>query len=118
MAKSLRANIYTAKTIIGFVLTIANVHIDGNKDSITSLRYARGAEKNMLQTNINKPNTVKIVGIEEDTQEDVFNMEVDDNHNFAINGGLVVHNCMDDTRYFVKTMKVAIPKTQYTPSYM
>jgi hypothetical protein len=37
-------------------------------------------------------------------------MEVDDNHNFAINGGLVVHNCMDDMRYFVKTARIAVPK--------
>ena len=40
---------------------------------------------------------------------DVYNMEVKDNHNFAINGGLIVHNCMDAMRYFVKTKRV-IPK--------
>lgn len=33
-------------------------------------------------------------------------MEVDDNHNFAVNGGLIVHNCMDATRYFVKSNHV------------
>lgn len=38
---------------------------------------------------------------------DVYNMEVDDNHNFAINGGLIVHNCVDSARYFVKTMHIA-----------
>ena len=37
---------------------------------------------------------------------DVYNMEVDDNHNFAINGGLIVHNCMDSMRYFVHTMRI------------
>lgn len=36
--------------------------------------------------------------------EDVYNMEVEDNHNFAVNGGLIVHNCMDDLRYFVYTV--------------
>ncbi len=30
-------------------------------------------------------------------------MEVDDNHNFAIADGLIVHNCMDAMRYFVNT---------------
>lgn len=49
--------------------------------------------------------------------EPVYNMEVDDNHNFAINGGLIVHNCMDDTRYFVKTMNIAKPKSEYIPIY-
>ncbi|MBP5410824.1 MAG: hypothetical protein J6Y26_02825 [Lachnospiraceae bacterium] len=26
-------------------------------------------------------------------------MEVEDNHNFAVNGGHVVHNCIDAVRY-------------------
>ena len=30
-------------------------------------------------------------------------MEVEDNHNFAVNGGLVVHNCADALRYYVMT---------------
>ena len=34
-------------------------------------------------------------------------MEVEDNHNFAIEGGLIVHNCMDAMRYFVKTKHIA-----------
>ena len=37
---------------------------------------------------------------------DVYNMEVAANHNFAVNGGLIVHNCMDAMRYFVHTMKI------------
>lgn len=45
-----------------------------------------------------------------DGYEDVYNMEVEDNHNFAVNGGLIVHNCMDSMRYFVKTMHIAKPK--------
>lgn len=57
-----------------------------------------------------KANTVKIAKIEKDIQEPVYNMEVDDNHNFAVNGGLIVHNCMDATRYFVKTKRLAVPK--------
>jgi PBSX family phage terminase large subunit len=43
---------------------------------------------------------------------DVYNMEVEDNHNFAVEGGLIVHNCMDSMRYFVKTKHIAIPKRQ------
>lgn len=33
----------------------------------------------------------------------VYNMEVDDYHNFSVNGGIIVHNCMDAVRYFVQT---------------
>ena len=50
-----------------------------------------------------------------DGTADVYNMEVDDNHNYAVNGGLILHNC-DSARYFVKTMKIATPKYQYTSS--
>lgn len=43
----------------------------------------------------------------------MFNMEVDGNHNFAVNGGMIVHNCMDAMRYFVRTMHIAKPKNDY-----
>lgn len=72
----------------------------------------------MKQINTNKQNTVGIAKIEEDTRADVFNMEVDDNHNFAVNGGLIVHNCMDETRYFVKTMNINKVQSDYKPIYM
>lgn len=31
--------------------------------------------------------------------EDVYNMEVDDTHNFAVENGVIVHNCADEVRY-------------------
>ena len=37
--------------------------------------------------------------------EDVFNMEVEDNHNFVINDGLIVHNCIDSIRYALEDFK-------------
>lgn len=58
---------------------------------------------------------VGIKKIEHIGKEDVYNMEVEDNHNFAINGGLIVHNCMDDTRYFVKTKRLAKIRREYNP---
>lgn len=33
------------------------------------------------------------------SNDDVYNMEVETYHNFAINEGLIVHNCMDCLRY-------------------
>ena len=68
---------------------------------------AKNVVSNSSQTNIHKPHVVSavnILSIEEIGYEDVHNMEVEDNHNFAVNGGLVVHNCMDDLRYFVYTV--------------
>ena len=65
------------------------------------------AEENMLRTNTKKQNAVHLVGvakIEIEPNEDVYNMEVIGTHNFAVNGGVIVHNCMDDIRYFVNTV--------------
>lgn len=45
-----------------------------------------------------------VIAIEEDGEESVYNMEVDGTHCFAVNGGLIVHNCMDDIRYFANTI--------------
>ena len=38
--------------------------------------------------------SVRLVG-----REDVYNMEVEKHHNFAVNDGLIVHNCVDALRY-------------------
>lgn len=38
--------------------------------------------------------SVRVIG-----KEDVYNMEVENTHNYSINGGLIVHNC-DSLRYF------------------
>jgi PBSX family phage terminase large subunit len=55
-------------------------------------------------------NFEKVVSIHAIGYADVYNMEVEDNHNFAVNGGAIVHNCMDSTRYFVQTMKIGVKK--------
>ena len=68
------------------------------------------------QTNIQKQNTVQSIGIERIEivdDEDVYNMEVEDNHNFIINGGLVVHNCMDAMRYFCETINITHQATPH-----
>jgi hypothetical protein len=50
----------------------------------------------------------KVKSVHEDGYEDVFNMEVDKYHNFAVNNGYIVHNCMDTLRYI--TMEELPPK--------
>jgi hypothetical protein len=49
---------------------------------------------------------VGIKAIRKVGKADVYNMEVDENHNFSIEGGLIVHNCMDAVRYFVRTRRL------------
>ena len=49
-------------------------------------------------------NLVSVKKVEREPNEDVYNMEVIGTHNFAVNGGVIVHNCMDDIRYFVNTV--------------
>lgn len=44
---------------------------------------------------------MKIVSITPAGKADVFNMEVEDTHNYVVNGGFVAHNCYDATRYFL-----------------
>ncbi|EOT2968712.1 MULTISPECIES: hypothetical protein [Clostridium] len=46
-----------------------------------------------------KIKSIKLLG-----KEDVYNMEVENHHNFSVNGGFIVHNCMDAVRYFVNTI--------------
>lgn len=72
-------------------------------------RFVSLVAKRIKRINIRKQNTVRTVGVlcvEEDGCEDVYNMEVSGTHCFAVNGGIIVHNCMDATRYFVKTKKL------------
>jgi len=44
---------------------------------------------------------VKVHSITPAGKADVFNMEVEDTHNYVVNGGFVAHNCYDATRYFL-----------------
>lgn len=60
-----------------------------------------------MRTNTEKRGSVnlaKVAKIEEINNEDVYNMEVVGTHNFAVNGGLIVHNCMDECRYLCYTI--------------
>ena len=81
--------------------------------------FVNGAAVSSQQVNIQKQKpvvgvaeiySVGIKAIRKIGTADVYNMEVEDNHNFSIEGGLIVHNCMDAMRYFVMTKKIAVPK--------
>lgn len=42
---------------------------------------------------------MKVTSIEYAGKADVYNMEVDDTHDYVVNGGIVSHNCYDEARY-------------------
>lgn len=48
----------------------------------------------------------KIKSIRYAGKADVFNMEVDDTHNFVIQGGVIAHNCADEARYFLMSRPI------------
>lgn len=43
--------------------------------------------------------SIKYIG-----EEDVYNMEVKRHHNFSVCGGVIVHNCLDGSRYLCMGM--------------
>ena len=49
--------------------------------------------------NYKKIKQIKYIG-----KEDVYNMEVKNHHNFSVNGGLIVHNCIDSVRYAISDL--------------
>jgi hypothetical protein len=44
-------------------------------------------------------------------------MEVADNHNYAVNNGVILHNC-DSARYFVETKGIAPEEVLVTSTFM
>lgn len=118
--KNLNPKIDIPKNRIHFAAIIVNQRLDVNQAWMTFLRSAKSVEKNSRLINIQKSNIAKSVGIksiELGGNEDVYNLEVDDNHNFAVNGGLIVHNCMDSARYFVQTMNIVRKKPKITTNF-
>lgn len=56
---------------------------------------------------------MKIKEIKYAGKADVYNMEVDSTHDFAVNSGAIVHNCYDEARYVC--MKNPIAPRQNKP---
>lgn len=50
---------------------------------------------------------IKVKSITYAGKADVFNMEVEDTHNFVIQGGVVAHNCVDECRYLLMSRPIA-----------
>lgn len=54
---------------------------------------------------------MKVKSVSYAGKADVFNMEVDETHDFVIQGGVISHNCADETRYMCmsRPIKPIIP---------
>ena len=50
---------------------------------------------------------MKIRTIRHAGRADVFNMEVEETHDFVIQGGVISHNCADEWRYMCMSRPVA-----------
>ena len=67
---------------------------------------------------------MKVKSITYAGKADVYNMEVEDTHNFVIQGGVISHNCADEWRYFCMARpikpRMSAPPDKYreTPMYM
>ena len=49
-------------------------------------------------------------------RRDVYNMEVSETHDFVIQGGVISHNCADESRYFMMSRPVKpLVKEMKTP---
>lgn len=86
------------------------------------LESASIAGKSTQSINTAKLNTAehpaqcRLIGVKRitlDGVEDVYNMEVEKNHNFAVNGGYIVHNCMDAIRYLCYTLHITKKHAEY-----
>lgn len=57
---------------------------------------------------------MKVKSVSYAGKADVFNMEVDETHDFVIQGGVISHNCADEARYFLMSRPIK-PRMQAKP---
>ncbi|WP_142236830.1 hypothetical protein [Staphylococcus sp. 47.1] len=61
----------------------------------------QGHVQEVAQTD-NVLKTEKITSIKFHSYQDVYNMEVENHHNYSVEGGFIIHNCVDSLRYSVE----------------
>ena len=49
---------------------------------------------------------MKVKAVRRAGRADVYNMEVEETHDFVIQGGVIPHNCADEWRYFCMSRPV------------
>lgn len=53
---------------------------------------------------------MKVKSITREGKADVFNMEVEETHNFVIQGKVISHNCADAIRYVMMARPIKAPR--------
>lgn len=57
---------------------------------------------------------MKVKSVSYAGKADVFNMEVDETHDFVIQGGVISHNCADEVRYLCMARPIK-PRLPFRP---
>jgi len=95
------------------VATVVNQKTEEFKDWIIFKKNVLYVVQNLHQISILKSkhaiiaaglHSVTVTGIEKVDNCDVYNMEVENNHNYTIEGGIITHNCIDGLRYSLERL--------------
>src|SRR5690606_19760034 len=82
-----------------FAQTNVNLGLDASQELIMKPGYALYVDQNIQLTNIQKLKLVD-VNVLESWYEEVFDIMVEDEHEYFANG-VLVHNCIDASRYAI-----------------
>ena len=110
---------------IDFAAIVVKQHGEGKAGLMMKTEHVNAAGQGSAQINMEKPDVVpervrknsgtgtRFVAVQKVSpigKQPVYNMEVQDHHNFLVQGGLVVHNCIDAVRYGLENdMLLAMP---------
>lgn len=88
------------------VQTLVNQAIEEKAELTTLKKLANNVGQYSNQTSIGRLGSVlqnvgplRVVKIEQAGEHDVYCLDAEDTHAFAIDGGIIVHNCYDAVRY-------------------
>ena len=93
---------------VDFVATLASQLLEEKQGWITFKKNVLSVVRNTSLINILKSkhaafvaeqHSVTVTAIKECGYQDVYNLEVENDHNYTIEGGVVTHNCVDSIRY-------------------
>jgi hypothetical protein len=69
-------------------------------------KYANGAREDTRPIfQADRSSAISIAKCEPCGKEDVYNLTVPSVKHFSVNGGIIVHNCADELRYFLRTLR-------------
>ena len=118
---------YRSEKKRNIVQMLAKAPQEGKAELMQKDAYAPYVGRNFMLTNTSEQKLVPdnaeiyfvgVQGIKTCGKQPVYNMEVDEYHNFSVNGGIIVHNCMDSARYYAMTMlRRKVGKEPYIPLY-